>query len=88
MPITQTDHDIVEDGKGNVLEDVVVVRDVTERANKKTIEQQAAAAITTNQDFRAVASPTNAQVVAQVRALSLQNIKLIRYVFELLEDDE
>jgi hypothetical protein len=41
-------------------------------SNKVTIESQVAAAITANKAYVALASPTNAQTTAQVKALSRQ----------------
>jgi hypothetical protein len=41
-------------------------------ANRVTIESQVAAAITANKAYVALASPTNAQTTAQVKALSRQ----------------
>lgn len=54
------------------------VRVGNERANEGDIRQQAAAALQSNRDFLALQSPTNAQVLAQVRALTRQNQGLIR----------
>ena len=50
----------------------------TAAANEVTIRTQAATALTANATYLAIASPTNAQVVAQVRALTQQTNKLIR----------
>jgi hypothetical protein len=44
----------------------------TARTNRTTIEAQVAAAITANKAYVALASPTNAQTTAQVKALSRQ----------------
>lgn len=50
----------------------------TRVANRAALLTQAANAIATNTTFLAIASPTNAQTLAQVRALSRQNRVLIR----------
>jgi len=46
--------------------------------NKQQLVTKAAAAITANKTFLALASPTNAQVVAQVQRLTRQMDALIR----------
>jgi hypothetical protein len=57
----------------------------TAAANDTTIRQQADAALTANRTYLQIASPTNAQVAAQVRALTQQNNKLIRLVIGKLD---
>lgn len=47
-------------------------------ANSVTLQSRAAAALASNRTFLALASPTNAQVLAQVQALTKQNTALIR----------
>ena len=49
-----------------------------EVANERTLRSQAATALQNNRDFIAITSPSNAQVVAQVKALSRQVNALIR----------
>jgi expansin (peptidoglycan-binding protein) len=58
---------------------------IDEQANRATLEQQAATALTGNRDFLALASPTNAQVVAQVKALTRQNNGVIRLILGRLD---
>lgn len=53
-------------------------RAASERANEATIQQRATGALATNATFLAIASPTNAQIAAQVKALTRQNNGLIR----------
>lgn len=53
-------------------------RAATERTNATTVRDKASTALADNKAFLAVASPTNAQVVAQVKALTRQNNALIR----------
>ena len=62
-----------------------VVRDVTTEANRATIQAQAAIALDTNRTFVALASPSNAQVVAQVKALARQNNGIIRLLLNQLD---
>lgn len=50
-----------------------------------TIRSQADAALQGNRDFLALDPPTNAQVLAQVRALTRQNNGLIRLVLRRLD---
>lgn len=49
-----------------------------EEANARTILQQARDALVSNRTFLAIASPSNAQILAQVRALTRQVNGLIR----------
>lgn len=53
--------------------------------NAVTMESQAASALTNNRTYLALSSPTNAQVAAQVRALTQQNTQLIRLVTNQLD---
>lgn len=55
-------------------------------AHRETIKAQAAQALDTNRTFLALASPTNAQTLAQVKALTRQNVGIIRLVLNLLDD--
>lgn len=52
----------------------------TTGANQQTLQQRAATALTNNQTFLAIASPTQAQAVAQVQALTRQVDGLIRFL--------
>lgn len=54
-------------------------------ANESTIRQRADAALQANRDFLALASPTNAQTLAQVKALTRQNNGLIRLILNRLD---
>lgn len=58
---------------------------VNEQANRTTLEQQAVGALDTNRTFLAIASPTNAQIVAQVKALTRQNNGFIRLILGRLD---
>ena len=54
-------------------------------ANRRTVEDRARAALTANAAFRALQSPTNAQVLAQVRRLTAQSSALIRLTLNELD---
>jgi len=58
---------------------------VTATANRATIQQQATTALDTNRTFLAIASPTNAQTLAQVKALTRQNQGIIRLLLNQLD---
>lgn len=62
-----------------------VVRDVTAEANKATIRQQAATALTNNRTYLAIATPTTAQMRAQIDALTRQNQGIIRLLLNQLD---
>ena len=53
--------------------------------NRTTITDQAFTALQANRDFLALSAPTNAQAVAQVQALTRQNVGLIRLLLNLLD---
>lgn len=57
----------------------------TQNTNRATIQQQAATALDTNRTFLALASPTNAQTLAQVKALTRQNQGIIRLLLNQLD---
>lgn len=54
-------------------------------ANAVSVRQAAAGALDANRSFLAVATPTAAQVAAQVKALTRQNNALIRLVLGQLD---
>lgn len=54
-------------------------------ANGDTLRSQAAQALAANRTYVALASPTNAQVAAQVKALTRQNNGIIRLLLNQLD---
>lgn len=58
---------------------------VAANTNRTTIQTQAATALDTNRTFLAIASPTNAQTLAQVKALTRQNQGIIRLLLNQLD---
>ena len=54
-------------------------------ANRESIKAQAKNALESNRDFLALQSPTNAQTLAQVKALTRQNIGVIRLLLNELD---
>ena len=61
---------------------------LTEDGNRSSIEDKALAALESNKDYLATSSPSNAQVVAQVRLLTRQNNGLIRLLLGRFESDD
>jgi hypothetical protein len=57
----------------------------TSDANKATIQSRAQAALTANATFLALASPTNAQTLAQVQMLTKECGGLIRLALNVLD---
>lgn len=55
---------------------------IDEQGNENTIRDQALTALQTNRDFLAIASPTNAQTLAEVKALARQANGLIRLALD------
>ncbi len=89
MPIFRTDTDQVVDANGNVLSTTTVQRDVTRPANLTDLTTKARQAITANDTFLALASPTAAQTAAQVKALTREVtgiIRLLGYTIDQLAD--
>jgi hypothetical protein len=64
--------------------DALAVQDTanTQATNKATIQQQAQTALTNNQTYLAIASPTTAQAVSQVAALTRQLDGVIRLLLQ------
>jgi hypothetical protein len=62
--------------------------DPPEVAIRRNLEDRARAALDTNRTFLALASPTNAQTLAQVRQLTRQNTALIRLLLNQLDSTD
>ncbi len=79
---------VTRDKDGNVLSSHFVgdqVAEATASANAATIRAQALTALSNNIAYLAVVGPTNAQVVAQVRALTQQMDGVIRLLINRLD---
>jgi hypothetical protein len=75
-----------EEFENGVLKRTVTFAVPDEVVAHEQIVADAKAALDTNRAFLALgASPTNAQVVAQVRALTNQNVRIIRKVLGLFD---
>lgn len=61
--------------------------DNTRAGNQATIASAAKSALAANATYLAIGTPTNAQVAAQVRALTQQNNKIIRVVLGVVLGD-
>lgn len=59
-----------------------------EMVNERTLRDQANTALANNAAYLALPSPTQAQAIAQVEALTRQVNKIIRLVLGRLEDTE
>lgn len=84
MAITRTDRDQVIGPNGQILSERVVVRDITIEVNRSDLVTKAQAALQVNATFLALPSPSNAQILAQVRTLTRENNGLIRLLLYLL----
>lgn len=60
----------------------------SEHANESTIRDRADSALAANTTFLGIASPTNAQIAAQVKALTRQNNGLIRLVLRRFDSTD
>lgn len=58
----------------------------TRDANRTALQEKAAQALSVNAAFLAIASPTNVQTLAQVKALTRECNGLIRLALNLLDD--
>ena len=58
----------------------------TPAANELSLRDKASQAVQANNTFLGIASPTNAQVVAQVQRLTRENTALIKLVLGAIDD--
>jgi hypothetical protein len=78
-----------EEAAQRALDEAQALADAQTRAltdgNWTTLTDRAVTALQGNRDFLALASPTNAQTLAQVKNLTRQNTALIRLMLGLLD---
>jgi hypothetical protein len=74
------------DGKATVVTYSVEPKANTTLANELDIRSKAQQAITANNVFLNIQSPTNAQVLTQVQRLTRENTAIIKFLFGLLDD--
>ena len=89
MTITRIDTDETYDAATGKVTCTQVVRDVTADAIMYDLHTKARQALAGNAAFLALATPTNAQTTAQVKALTRQTNALIRLLVaaDLLTDN-
>lgn len=85
MTATRTDHDQTYDAAGNLVDEQIRIVDITEETNETTMRAAAVQALEANRTFLAITGPTQAQVLAQVRALTHQNVRLIRLALGMFD---
>jgi hypothetical protein len=85
-PIFEQQRRQVFNRDGSVVEDQIVQVDVTVERNGDTLRALALAALAANRTFLDIGTPTNAQVLAQVRNLTRQVQALIRLELGVLDD--
>lgn len=73
---------VTRDAEGNIVSSTPLP---AERVTAKALDAKITTALTNNADFLALASPTNAQVGAQVKALTRQVNALMRLVTSRLD---
>jgi hypothetical protein len=78
MAITRTDRNVTRNREGQIVSDETIVVDITEQVVSLDLHAKARAALDANQAYLALASPTNAQNLAQIRRLTRECSALIR----------
>lgn len=86
MTVTRNDRDRTYTSAGALVADVPIVRDVTTDFVNNDLRTKAVNAIAANATFMAIGSPSNAQVVAQVRLLTRECNALIRLALNIIDD--
>jgi hypothetical protein len=85
MAVTRTDRNqVFRDGQ--LVSEQVVQVDVTVEVNDQTLRDRAQTALANNQAFLALATPTTAQAITQVKALTRQTNALIRLMLRALDN--
>lgn len=91
MTVIQNDLDQEWTREGQLVSQTPVARDITGRAVANDIRTKGLAAITANQTYLALASPSTAQNTAQIRRLTRECTALIRLLLggglKHLQDD-
>jgi hypothetical protein len=78
----------VERFENGVLVSTRTVTKPADQVNLETITEQAVTALNDNTTYIALSNPSNAQVAAQVKALTRQNNKIIRLILGRLDSTE
>ena len=86
MTVLRTDHNQQFDASGALIAEQVVDIDVTAEAVEYDLHTRIRQALTVNDTFLAKTSPTQADVLAQVRALTREASALIRLMVRQLDD--
>ncbi len=76
----------VTDDAGNLIGHDIEPIPTPEQVREVQLRSRAATALNTNRAFLALGSPSNAQVLAQVKALTRQVSALIRLELQALDD--
>src|SRR5687768_12691247 len=86
---TSRRYEFRDDAAGNKLVSISDEAVLTpEQEREQSLRSKAAGALQANATFLALASPTNAQTLAQVQRLTRQNNALIRLMLGLLDTDD
>lgn len=86
--ITRTDRHQTFDPDGNLVSDVEFVVDITEEVNEAHVDDRLTQAIAANKTYLALASPTNAQNVTQIRSTTRQLIAIEKKLLRDLDDTD
>jgi hypothetical protein len=78
----------VTDAQGKMIGEDVEPKLAPEQLTEQSLRSKASAALAANAAFLAKASPTNAEVVAQVKLLTRECNALIRLVLSQLDTDD
>lgn len=85
MPVTRTDKN-QEWRNGQLVSEQTAVVDITEHAVFTDVVAKARAALVANRAYLALGSPSNAQNLAQIRALTRQQNGLIKALGRVLPE--
>ena len=82
---TRTERNVIVAQNGTIISDVLVVVDTTAETSADLIRTRAAAALLTNRTYLALVAPVGADNLAQIRALTRQNVGLLRMLLNDLD---